>query len=330
MTTTRPTGKGPTPQPQQQEQEQARLSIFARMGERFGVGPRSLLETLRDSVFIPSKGEPPFTDTEIAAALILAEQYALNPFAREIYVTRSHGKLLVIVPVDGWVQVINRNSSFDGVDFEYQDDAEEHGGLRAVTCVLYRSTRSRPVRVTEYMAECWRDTGPWKSHPRRMLRHKALIQAARIAFGLTGLVDDDEAERIIEGEAVPVRGALKAGRAPGYLPAPELATLPEPVEQRREEVLVAPPLEEARAQPSSAPVSTTEDPSVAEKRALMAEWNKLRGKLKPEQLSEVKRACGHEDLHPFLALDVWTAAVDKAREILGWTAEVRKAKEVLG
>jgi hypothetical protein len=52
------------------------------------------------------------------------------------------------------------------------------------------------------MAECRRDgVGPWKSHPRRMLRHKAMIQCARIAFGFVGIYDEDEAQRIIEGEA---------------------------------------------------------------------------------------------------------------------------------
>jgi len=51
------------------------------------------------------------------------------------------------------------------------------------------------------MAECKRDgVGPWKSHPRRMLRHKALIQCARLAFGYTGIYDEDEAQRITEAQ----------------------------------------------------------------------------------------------------------------------------------
>ena len=37
---------------------------------------------------------------------------------------------------------------------------------------------------------------PWKQWPRRMLRHKATIQAGRYAFGISGIVDPDEAERI--------------------------------------------------------------------------------------------------------------------------------------
>lgn len=35
-----------------------------------------------------------------------------------------------------------------------------------------------------------------------MLRHKALIQCARVAFGFSGIYDQDETERIIEGQVV--------------------------------------------------------------------------------------------------------------------------------
>ena len=49
------------------------------------------------------------------------------------------------------------------------------------------------------MSECKRsNAGPWQSHPRRMLRHKAMIQCARLAFGYGGIYDQDEAERITE------------------------------------------------------------------------------------------------------------------------------------
>jgi hypothetical protein len=33
-----------------------------------------------------------------------------------------------------------------------------------------------------------------------MFRHKVLIQGARIAYGFSGIYDEDEAQRIIEGE----------------------------------------------------------------------------------------------------------------------------------
>ena len=63
---------------------------------------------------------------------------------------------------------------------------------------IYRKDRKFPVTVSESMAECFRATDPWKTHPARMLRHKAIIQAARIAFGFTGIYDPDEADAIRE------------------------------------------------------------------------------------------------------------------------------------
>ena len=34
----------------------------------------------------------------------------------------------------------------------------------------------------------------WITHPRRMLRHKSMVQCARLSFGLVGIYDADEAE----------------------------------------------------------------------------------------------------------------------------------------
>jgi hypothetical protein len=43
-----------------------------------------------------------------------------------------------------------------------------------------------------------------------MFRHKVLIQGARIAYGFSGIYDEDEAQRIIEGEFSQESGNKKA------------------------------------------------------------------------------------------------------------------------
>jgi PAS domain-containing protein len=83
------------------------------------------------------------------------------------------------------------------MDFEQDDES--------CTCIIYRKDRSHPVKVTEYLSECKRAVKPWQSHPKRMLRHKSLIQCARLAFGYVGIFDLDEAERIIEVNPAPPR-----------------------------------------------------------------------------------------------------------------------------
>lgn len=151
--------------------------------------PRQLVEVLKATAF---KGQ--VTDSQMTALLLVANQYGLNPWTKEIYAfpDRNNG-IVPVVGVDGWSRIINSHPQFDGLDFE--QDAE------SCTCIIYRKDRAHPIKVTEYMAECKRPgVGPWQSHPRRMLRHKALIQGARLAFGFVGIYDQDEAERIVEGE----------------------------------------------------------------------------------------------------------------------------------
>ena len=150
-----------------------------------------LISTLKATAF---RGQ--VSDAQMAALLIVANQYGLSPWTKEIYAfpDRNNG-IVPVVGVDGWSRIINSHPQFDGMDFE-QDD-------QSCTCIIYRKDRGHPIRVTEWMAECRRDgVGPWKSHPRRMLRHKAMIQCARLAFGFVGIYEQDEAERIIEAQVV--------------------------------------------------------------------------------------------------------------------------------
>src|SRR5690606_22390335 len=98
--------------------------------------------------------------------------------------------IVPVVGVDGWARITNEHPEFDGMSFEQDDES--------CTCTIYRKDRQHPVSVTEYMAECRRDTKPWKTHPSRMLRHKAMIQCARLAFSFAGIYDPDEAEGIID------------------------------------------------------------------------------------------------------------------------------------
>lgn len=152
--------------------------------------PAELIATLKATAF---KGN--VSDAQMAALLMVSKQYGLNPWVKEIYAFPDRNSGIVpVVGVDGWSRIINQHPQFDGMDF--QQDAE------SCTCIIYRKDRSHPIRVTEWMEECARKgVGPWQSHPKRMLRHKAMIQCARLAFGYTGIYDQDEAERISDANA---------------------------------------------------------------------------------------------------------------------------------
>lgn len=141
---------------------------------------------------IPSGAKP----AEIVAFLAIAKQYNLNPITKEIYAFAKGGGVQPIVSIDGWIKIINSHPQFNGMEFD--DHLDANGALQSVTCRIYRKDREHAVEVTEYMKECRRGTEPWKQWPSRMLRHKATIQAARYAFGFSGIVDPDEAERNVQ------------------------------------------------------------------------------------------------------------------------------------
>lgn len=129
---------------------------------------------------------------QVLSFLLTARKYGLDPMVRQIYAFESHGKVVPIVPIDGWLKIINENPQFDGMEFE---DIFDGADIFSVTCKIYRKDRRVPIVLTEYLSECKQATGPWKWKI-RMLRHKALIQCARYAFGLSGIFDEDEAQRI--------------------------------------------------------------------------------------------------------------------------------------
>lgn len=173
------------------------LSVMtSKLAQRLdmGVDGSDLVETLKATAF---KGQ--VSDAQMVALLVVANQYGLNPWTKEIYAFPDQNNgIIPVVGVDGWSRIINSNEQFDGMDFE--QDAE------SCTCVIYRKDRRHPIKITEYMSECKRDVKPWKSHPKRMLRHKAMIQCARIAFGYVGIFDPDEAERIQEAPSMKQEG----------------------------------------------------------------------------------------------------------------------------
>lgn len=173
-----------------------------------------LMAVLKATAF---KGQ--VSDAQMAALLLVANQYGLSPWTKEIYAfpDRQNG-IVPVVGVDGWARIINAHPQFDGMDFEQDENR--------CTCIIYRKDRSHPIRVTEFMEECRRENvGPWKSHPRRMLRHKAMIQCARLAFGYAGIYDADEAERIIEATSIDGEtGEIKRTAAPAR---PELGPYPD-------------------------------------------------------------------------------------------------------
>lgn len=107
----------------------ALATLAGKLAERVGmdsVDLQELITTLRQTAF---KGDA--SDAQFIALLIVANQYGLNPWTKEIYAfpDKQNG-IVPVVGVDGWSRIINENQQFDGMDFEQDNES--------CTCRIYR------------------------------------------------------------------------------------------------------------------------------------------------------------------------------------------------
>ena len=192
---------------------QQKQSALAVMASKFSVEPARLLETLKSTLM------PKATNEEMLSFVVVANQYGLNPFTREIYAFPArNGGIQPVVSVDGWIKMMNSHPQFNGIQFTTED---KDGKPFSVTATIHHKERSHPVEVTEYFSECYRATEPWKVNPRRMLRHKALIQCARVAFGFSGIVDEEEAAPSVSVNVTPSRPIFRSKLEPVTQPVEE-------------------------------------------------------------------------------------------------------------
>lgn len=205
----------------------AQISQLSAVLGLHNVDPAELEQTLIQTAF---KSTTQITREQMGALLIVASQYKLNPWTKEIYAFPDKSKgIIPVVGVDGWSRIINSNPNLNGIEFVFSDNMVRMNKAKVdcpewVDCLIYRKDRDRPTVVREYLDEVYREpmgqngfAGPWQSHPKRFLRHKALIQCARLAFGFVGIYDQDEAERINEsGTTKTVQGFDETVVPDGY------------------------------------------------------------------------------------------------------------------
>jgi len=117
--------------------------------------------------------------------LQLITQHRLDPKADEIdLVQYEASQWQALITVNGWAKLINAQPAFCGIEFA---ESKEHDGAipRWMSCTIYRTDRVKPITVKEYLVELKTEHPCWQVMPRRMLRHRAMQQCARLAFGIT-------------------------------------------------------------------------------------------------------------------------------------------------
>lgn len=189
--------------------------LLQRISESYGIAPDKVVPLLQKSIF------PKFDDAHVLTALIIADQAGLDPFANQINLFLGKGgRVIPYIPIDGAVARAHSCPEYRGCSFEiteYGDDElipyielMDPGTIppKAVRCTIFVEGRA-PLTIEETYAECvwgyyddkkiFNLTEPWRRKPRRMTRHKAFIQAQRLALpGLRYIPDEDEARRMVE------------------------------------------------------------------------------------------------------------------------------------
>lgn len=196
-----------------------RQPLIAKVADRYSVDADKMLATLKATAF-RQRDNKEISNEQMMALMVVADQYELNPFTKEIFAFPDKTGIVPVVSVDGWCRIINENPALDGIEFRYSEGTKLHKGKTVhdwIECIIRRKDRANPIVVREFFDEVVRELDyktPWDSHPNRMHRHKTLIQCARIAFGFAGIYDQDEAERILEMGAVEV---VETGAPPSLL-----------------------------------------------------------------------------------------------------------------
>ncbi|MGN0875526.1 MAG: RecT family recombinase [Akkermansia sp.] len=134
---------------------------------------------------------PGARDEELAAFALVCSVHKLNPLTREVYAFPTKGGgIMPMIGIDGWLKLAHQHADYAGMSWTEGSD----GSDKWCECTVYlRSTPEHPVTIREYLSECKQPGPVWAQRPRRMLRHRATIQAIRYALGIAGVMDSDEA-----------------------------------------------------------------------------------------------------------------------------------------
>lgn len=190
---------------------------ISRMAAKYGTTADALRKTCDEVCFKPDRDGNVPPDTLKLAFYLVCESHDLNPLRREVFALYDAKKniLMPYVSIDGWLRKCNENPAFDGmevtIDGWKESDIGQGRTLRhptGATCTIWRKDRAHPIKWSESWEENFQPnkylSGNWYERPERMMKWKAIIQCARVAFHLAGVYDEQEAMEAIHGKEPPI------------------------------------------------------------------------------------------------------------------------------
>lgn len=226
-------------------EDKQQTTLIGRLAERLGVEPGKLMGALR-RVSGNIRG---VEDEDFMVMLLVAEKYGLDPIRREVGLISTQQGPRPYVAFDGWLKVLTSHD-----DYLTHDVAEVVSEGRVVAATVSIRSKKRealqagPFHHTEWMDECYvpprnrsdgsgKVNGPWQSHPRRMLKEKAIMQGARFLWNLY-VPTEDEWQRMDDVQGAGDMVVAAKTDAPAMRPA---VSLPAPVTQ--EQIAAARPMD---------------------------------------------------------------------------------------
>jgi hypothetical protein len=117
--------------------------------------------------------------------LHVANRYCLDPLIEEVTLMDDEEQFLrPYITLDGWMRILNEQTHYCGIQF--RESTELIDGIPSyMECTIYRDDRVLPIMIKEYYQEIKTEHAVWEHLPRRMMRHRALQQCVRLAFGIS-------------------------------------------------------------------------------------------------------------------------------------------------
>lgn len=201
--------------------------LIGKLAAKFGVEADSFTQAL---VRVAFPSEQKISPAEMLALLVVCDQYELNPFLRQIYAFKSRsGSIVPLVGIDGWMAIINRHPDYKGMKIEMAEKRILIDGVSIpewCDCTILNRRLDTPITMREYADEAFVRSSPvWRSHPKRMLRNRAIVQCARIAFALGGI-------QFMDNERNPWETMEAYDAVPAAAPVMKAAPTPRPAISR--------------------------------------------------------------------------------------------------
>lgn len=161
-------------------------NLITRAQQRSGLSYETFVRSVTENAF---RMITVWNESDLERLLVACEVLQLSPVSTEIFAIKAPdqgGSVKFAIGLDGWMRLMEQHPAYDGMRFTESEELMD-GVPSWIECTIYRRDRRVAMSAKEYLFEARRAEGAWLTHPRRMLRHKALVQCARLTFALPSM-----------------------------------------------------------------------------------------------------------------------------------------------